>query len=219
MNDYQQQALLTASTSFYGNRVTAMALRQGLRNFIDAANQLDKIKRALFYGAGDAIGMTNSVGAVTCGWALTELSEDFDGDPEANYRKAELLIHAIVGNAGEAGELAEALFTAIFSERPVDPLNVKEEAGDIKWHLALLAEVFGYAYGEEDEANIAKLRERFGKKFAEYDAINRNLGVERAALELEPDAPDLNLGALHVDPLGDLDDGVAFREGCVTEKI
>lgn len=92
-------------------------------------------------------------------------------------------LHAIIGIVTEAGELADAFKRYIFYNKPIDLVNIKEEAGDVLWYLALLLRSSGLTFEECFEANIAKLKVRFGDKFKENAAINRDLDAERKALE------------------------------------
>src|SRR5437764_1204166 len=58
------------------------------------------------------------------GMALTELQSD--------------LLHAILGISGEAGELVDAFKKELIYGKTLDIENLKEEAGDILWYMALL---------------------------------------------------------------------------------
>jgi NTP pyrophosphatase (non-canonical NTP hydrolase) len=58
-----------------------------------------------------------------------------------------------------------------------------EEVGDCMWDLALILREIDYSFEEVADINIKKLRARYGDKFSEYDAQNRDLDTERAILE------------------------------------
>lgn len=93
------------------------------------------------------------------------------------------LNHAVVGAAGEIGELAAAIEKWIYYGKVLDRVNIKEEIGDILWYMALAANTLGYDLGEIAESNITKLRIRFPNKFTEEKASNRDLVSERKVLE------------------------------------
>jgi NTP pyrophosphatase (non-canonical NTP hydrolase) len=93
------------------------------------------------------------------------------------------LLHGAIGLATESGEILDALKKHIYYGKPLDKVNLMEEAGDCIWYIALLLRELGYSFEEVAEINIKKLRARYGEKFSEYDAINRNLNVEREILE------------------------------------
>jgi NTP pyrophosphatase (non-canonical NTP hydrolase) len=116
--------------------------------------------------------------------SLTE-SKDFEKIAERistvdNIR----LIHAVFGFASETGEFADQLKKHIFYGKPLDKINLSEETGDLLWYLALSANVSGMPSMEDAmERNIAKLKARYGDKFTEIRATNRDLDKEREILE------------------------------------
>lgn len=100
------------------------------------------------------------------------------------------LNHHVSGCVTEAGELADALKKHIYYGKPLDVTNMLEEVGDMLWYLTGLVECLceessevGDCFNQIMETNIAKLRARFPNKFTEFDAINRELDVERNILE------------------------------------
>lgn len=96
------------------------------------------------------------------------------------------LLHALLGLCSEVGEFADQLKKHIFYGKPLDKVNLSEESGDLLWYLALASNVPGMrSIGDNMETNIAKLKARYGDKFSEYAANNRNLIKERQILEGE----------------------------------
>lgn len=93
------------------------------------------------------------------------------------------LLHAAMGLATEAGELLDALKRHLFYGAPLDRVNVKEELGDTSWYLALAIDELRTTLHDVQTANINKLRARYPDKFAEYDALHRDLTAERRELE------------------------------------
>lgn len=93
------------------------------------------------------------------------------------------LLHASIGIETEGGEIADVLKKHIFYGKPVDAVNVVEEAGDLLWYISVLLDAVGSNFDEAMSKNISKLRARFGDKFTESQALNRNLDKERAILE------------------------------------
>lgn len=172
------EALVTLSPAFHGELVAYDLFRQRLDVAIEALEQLDEVKKSLFYGRDNKIAPTlGYLGTAHVPHLMATASHD-----ELTMREATDFIHGAIGYATEAGEMLEALRSAIDGE-PVDGVNVMEEAGDGKWYLAILARVFGYAWGAEERRVIAKLRKRFPDNFTEFDANNRNLAAERVVLE------------------------------------
>lgn len=177
-DDYIAAALTTKSDQFYGERVGIFYFINALRNLIDAANHLDAIKKALFYGK-----------------KLYELDEGFDwGGVNLDRVKADIqpdIIHAVIGGATETAEMCEALMKAIegiLHGKPgaLDLTNLKEEGGDQLWYLAILFSALDTTFDAEQRRNIAKLMKRFPAGFTEDNALVRDLLTERATLESEP---------------------------------
>lgn len=92
-------------------------------------------------------------------------------------------VHAFFGLLTEVGELADAVKRHIFYGAPLDRTNIKEEAGDVFWYLAILLDDCGVSFEDCMVANIAKLKARYPGKFDAGQAVNRDLGAERQALE------------------------------------
>lgn len=98
------------------------------------------------------------------------------------------LLHAAMGIATEAGEIVDALKKHIFYGKELDLVNLEEELGDLSWYMAVMIAVMailGHCTSFERiwAVNIAKLQARYGDKFSEEAAINRNLSAERKVLE------------------------------------
>ena len=99
------------------------------------------------------------------------------------------LLHAMMGIQTESGEFTDALKRFIFYGEPVDKVNLGEELGDLFWYIAIACDELGISFEQVWEKNIAKLKARYGEKFSEAAALERNLPVERKTLE----APDIDL--------------------------
>jgi NTP pyrophosphatase (non-canonical NTP hydrolase) len=136
------------------------------------ANDLDKLKRAIFYGAASTDGsMILSADADEC--AQHALREDATIE----------LLHAGLGLATEAGEFLSPIFDLIFQGLELDAVNVGEEIGDSLWYLAKACKFTGTTLELEQVRNIAKLAKRFPQKFTDADALQRDLDAERKTLE------------------------------------
>ncbi len=170
--DYIAQAHVTASDKFYGERVPFEHMKQVLSEAIEVLQKLDKIKKALFYGR-ELVGVERSDDHCN---ALPVWVGGTDAQGAA-------IIHGIIGAATEAGELLEALYASAIDGKPFDRVNMGEEVGDVFWYFALLAKACNFTFDESQRVNIAKLRMRYGEKFSEFDANNRNLTAERSILE------------------------------------
>jgi NTP pyrophosphatase (non-canonical NTP hydrolase) len=100
------------------------------------------------------------------------------GSPE-NIR----LLHAAIGLATESGEIQDQLKKAIFYGKPLDKVNLEEELGDLFWYIALMSDALNVSFEDIMAKNVAKLKARYGDKFSESAALDRNLSVEREILE------------------------------------
>ncbi|WP_417334960.1 nucleoside triphosphate pyrophosphohydrolase family protein [Halobacteriovorax marinus] len=93
------------------------------------------------------------------------------------------LLHAGIGLSTEAGEFLDALKKHIFYGKELDRVNLAEEMGDLFWYLAIVADELGVDMDDVMERNIEKLKARYGEKFSEEKAENRDLKNERSILE------------------------------------
>lgn len=93
------------------------------------------------------------------------------------------ILHAAIGLVTESGELIDAIKKSTFYGRELDVVNVKEEAGDILWYLAILFDELGTDFETEMSRVIEKLETRFPEKFTEDAVYNRDLEAERKVLE------------------------------------
>ena len=93
------------------------------------------------------------------------------------------ILHAAIGCVTESGEMLDALKKQMYYGRELDVVNVKEEAADILWYLAILFDELGTDFETEQARVIAKLKQRFPEKFTEQDAFSRDLDAERNILE------------------------------------
>ena len=99
--------------------------------------------------------------------------------------------HAILGMADEAGEFVSAMKRCKYYNKPLDILNLEEEAGDMIWYLNLLIHEIAVLrnlpvldiYKDIVLANRAKLETRYPDGFSNDDANDRDLGKEREAME------------------------------------
>lgn len=93
------------------------------------------------------------------------------------------LLHCAIGASTEAGELMDAFKKHIYYKKELDVVNIGEEIADIQWYLFNLCRLLDLDMEQLLEANIAKLKARYGEKFSTEKAINRDLDTERNILE------------------------------------
>lgn len=93
------------------------------------------------------------------------------------------VLHAAMGLSTEANEILDHMKKVVFYGKPMDRVNLLEEVGDLFWYCAILCDELGVTFEEVMEININKLRARYGDKFSETDALERDLETERKILE------------------------------------
>jgi len=93
------------------------------------------------------------------------------------------LMHASLGLFTEGAEFADALKKHVFYGAPLDKQNMAEELGDIMWYIALAADELDVDLDKILMANTVKLKSRYGAKFSQKSAKDRDLENEGKALK------------------------------------
>ncbi len=163
MKNYLNDSARTASNTYFTDKVTEKEVHETLNTFANAGEALDNQKRRLFYGKGEALSPET-----VDGFSIGALNGN--------------IVHAIYGLCTEAGEISEALLKAA-ETGSFDETNLKEEAGDILWYLAMLFRELDTDFETVATTNINKLKARFPEKFTQEKAYNRDLESEREILE------------------------------------
>lgn len=119
--------------------------------------------------------------------ACDRMGDFYPADPTKAAGPDDLLLpvrlnHAVLGMAGEVGELAGALEKWLYYGRVLDLENVIEEMGDLLWYVAQLCNGIGVDMSAVMEANIAKLRARYPEKYTDEAAANRDHTNEKEAM-------------------------------------
>jgi NTP pyrophosphatase (non-canonical NTP hydrolase) len=122
--------------------------------------------------------------------------------------------HAVVGLAGEVGELAQLLERWVYYGQSLSIPDVEEEVGDCLWYLALLCTAVGVPMERAMERNLAKLKARFPHKFTEEAAANRDMAAERKASKEATEKVESEFASAYADGLKHL----VERSGGVSDK-
>ena len=101
-------------------------------------------------------------------------------DPEA---RKEMLGHAIDVMTVQIGEASDLLKKAIIYGKPLDEQKLAERLKNLDFWIAHSLFLYQIKPGDSRETNIAKLKARYGDKFTEAAALERDLAAERAILE------------------------------------
>ncbi len=81
------------------------------------------------------------------------------------------LVHAVLGLVTELGELADPIKKHVIYGKPLDEVNIEEEAGDMDWYASLLLTAIHSFRSDIMSANIAKLKRRYPAGYSDQDAI------------------------------------------------
>jgi NTP pyrophosphatase (non-canonical NTP hydrolase) len=156
-----------------------------LRQSILSGDMVDQYKRKLFYKKEiDRSVMLKSYDEL-CLWLLQRkgghcLNPYQEQQPSGVSLRT---IHAVLGILTESAELAQTLLKGVFAGgfSDDDRLNLLLELGDLLWYLALLCDDLGFSIESVMSANLAKLQKRYGDKFSEEKAVNRDTAAEDVA--------------------------------------
>lgn len=176
---------LTSKPETYNLSDSVMSgLVEALGRLTPASLELDHFKRAMTYGEKLRINpplCTHSLDVLV----LTARADRKNGlELTEAQTKRLLLIHALLGKLTEAMELAPILLDLITGKEAFDEVNLLEELGDDAFYTALAEHACDYAKGSVVYQNVKKLGQRYsGGVFTRKEAVNRDLGAERTALE------------------------------------
>lgn len=147
------------------------ALRSIVEKFLAVTEELDQYKKHKYYGRA----LPPALQGVPVQMTVQEFDRSEDG--------MEKTLHAVIGLATECGELLDAVYKAKWAGQKFDEVNCKEELGDLFWYMSILFRDFGFNLEDILQRNADKLDLRYGAKFSEEKAINRDLAAEREVLE------------------------------------
>lgn len=121
-------------------------------------------------------------------WAVTKDRPTYqDLADRLDRHKGNLrLIHAVMGLAGEVGEVTDTVKKTVMYDKPLDVDNVKEECSDILWYMAILLDQVGSSFDEVMQINHDKLEKRYPTGFNEKDAVlraDKSMPKDEAKLE------------------------------------
>ena len=135
-----------------------------------AGQQMDRVKRTVYYGKVD-------------GELMDELMPTHPtGEKRERIEQCARLFHGICGIFTEIGEACEEMHRFIDEGGQLNVENIKEEMGDLLWYINLVLATLGTNIVEVAKRNIAKLKARYPNKFEALRAIQRDLEAERKAL-------------------------------------
>lgn len=97
--------------------------------------------------------------------------------PDWTARRDEGLIHAALGLASEAGEIAGLIQKWQGQGHPLDRDAIIDEAGDALWFMAKLLRMINCPLSEAMDRNVAKLAARYPDGWDPDASMNREYGA------------------------------------------
>ena len=86
----------------------------------------------------------------------------------------EMITHAVLGVAGEVGELVDCIKKHTAYNKPLDMENLIEEIGDMRFYLQAIQNLYGITEDQVLQANANKLAKRYqGLRYSDAAAISR----------------------------------------------
>jgi NTP pyrophosphatase (non-canonical NTP hydrolase) len=84
-----------------------------------------------------------------------------------------VLIHGVLGIAGESGELVDIVKKHLVYHGELDVEHLKEELGDLLHYMTYLLIKYNWSLSDLMSANIKKLRKRYPNGYSDEDALAR----------------------------------------------
>lgn len=174
--EFVEKASRTKAEGWHLENLNQGLIAPVLAEFIRAGHNLDRLKKALFYGTPSRLEAFNDMIDDSGRCAKIPITEFSQSDMDT--------IHSLLGIATESVELIEALQKYLYVTGKLDHVNLKEEIGDIEWYKALLVTNEAELSGILGRV-ISKLSLRFPEKFSatRSEDENRDLSSEREILE------------------------------------
>lgn len=185
--NYIEQATVTLSKNYHGEKVSLSLFNKIVENCIDALADLEAIKKTIFYGKELPLELKRLNLGVDSETAFLagDLSPNTCANLAAwfaNEEQGQVSIHGILGAAAETSELLQLLKATIEGQE----LNVESlaaEMGDVMWYFAILCFVNSLTFEQVQAMNIAKLKARYPDGFTKKEALNRDEDAEHKAMQ------------------------------------
>ena len=160
ITEYQKNVDRSLSPQYHLEEVHPEVIRKWMEQAVQIGEQLDVLKKALFYGRIPE-GLTSNPSDLVpgTGFDLSHVDQD--------------LVHAAIGMFTEAAECVEIILKAGVTGLPVDEAHLKEEMGDTMWYQGIGFNKLGTSFEQVGEENIDKLRKRYPHKFTTEAAAER----------------------------------------------
>ena len=187
MQDYLEQSGRTAADldevrkDMYDDH---HSLLHDVATLIVGGNQADLMKRSLFYKEPmEKVEARAQIFNEKMDQMYNLLGKLKTAAPDRQLSAQQInILHACFGVISEAAETMTEVANSFIEDRDLDLVNLREEAGDKLWYLALELRNIGGNFEQQAADNIQKLAIRYPDKFNSGDALNRDYDKEKIAL-------------------------------------
>lgn len=199
--EYEKNVLITESNDFAAihGRIDDKMIRL-LHAGLGLSSELTELADAIEDpkdGAVDWVNVYEESGDLAWYVAVAVNTLGFDHDEISSHEAdasdhVSVLVHSMVGIRGVllaitwgVGNYNDLLKKHIFYGRELNTEKIKETLQQICMAISGICLISGVTAEEARQTNINKLRARFGEKFTQAAALNRDLDTERKILEGE----------------------------------
>lgn len=196
--DYVKNVLVTEAREFapLQERFSQVRAIRLLHGAIGLASELAEIREMGQKDDIDTVNLKEEMGDLC--WYMGIMVSELELNPEEVFkekrinmpttpflpdlRKGHLNMH-IDGMTIDIGEMVDLLKKNLMYGKPLNVEGVKGKLHSLSCEIESALNVYDMTSSEARERNIEKLRARYGEKFTEAAALERNLAAEREILE------------------------------------
>lgn len=195
--EYVKNVLITEARDFtpLQNRFSQIRNIRLLHGVMGLSSELTEIQELAEKSVIDAVNLKEEMGDFN--WYIGVIIDEFKFNPEEIFMFNDLdpiatstvheqrseLQNYINGMVKSVGTIADIAKKSIMYGKELDEYNMKDQLQKIDYYISRSLRLFGQTSAGARESNIEKLKARYGEKFTEAAALERNLEVERAILE------------------------------------
>ena len=186
-SEYVQGASRTLSDVWHGDKYPVNLAVGIIHNFIAAGKELDRLKKALYYGKNIDTIVQEHTSFLASILGVDKGDAMIGGDTQWNLDETgRIALHAGLGLGTESIEVLELIKESITYDSPLDTAKLSMECGDVMWYFAVF---FTLGFPEFNDLNpilrnnLLKLYQRFGDKFTFERALNRDEVSEEEVLQ------------------------------------
>ena len=184
--EYLVMSEKTLSTQFYIETQHSKNMLHAVMGLDTECGELLGVATQIFKNEElDLVNIKEELGDIM--WYIAIFDREFPVDP-TQFRGPDLgaienVAYAIISLTQKSTEMLDLMKKYTFYGKGVNSQEFDKLRIDIKHHVSAIAFTLGFALEDIAQTNIDKLKARYGDKFSEEAAINRDLDNEREILE------------------------------------